>query len=114
MFPVENDQFTPIVSRYLRIDRTDWGDEKKRYLVHYSGQLYNQDSAAAYDQMAESLKPLHVTPLFRMEKNRQVVILINGTIEPRPTRIWGNVIFFGLTVVSVLFVGATYGATATS
>jgi membrane-associated protease RseP (regulator of RpoE activity) len=109
MLPFENDQFTPIVSRYLRIDKQDWGDEKKRYLVHYTGQLFSQDSAAAYDQLAEALRPLHVTPLFRVEKNRQAIILINGTIQLKPTKIWGNVVFFGLTVVSVLFVGATYG-----
>ncbi len=114
MFPNENDQFTPIISRFLRIDNTDWGDEKKRYVVHYSGKLYSPDSAAAYDQLADALRPLHVTLLFRVEKNRQAIILINGTIQPKPTRIWGNVIFFGLTVVSVLFVGATYGSNAVS
>ncbi len=112
MLPSDLDQFTPIVSRYLRIDNTDWGDEKKRYLVHYTGQLYNQDSAAAYDQLAEALRPLHVTPLFRVEKNRQAIVLINGIIQPKPTRIWGNIVFFALTVVSVLFVGATYGTSA--
>ena len=114
MLPSENDQFTPIVSRFFRITNKDWGDAKKRYLIHYTGQLYSQDSSAVYDQLAESLRPLNVTPLFRIEDDRQAIILIDATIPPKPSRIWGNIVFFGLTVVSVLFVGATYGTTATS
>ena len=113
MLPSENDQFSPIVSRYLRIDGTDWAGEKKGYLVRYTGQLYSQDSATTYDQLAESLRPLHVTPLFRMEKDHHVIILINGTIQPKPTRNWGNIVFFILTVLSVLFVGANYGMAST-
>ncbi len=45
MLPVENDQYTSIIARYLRIDDTTWGEEKKGYLVRYRGQLYNQDSS---------------------------------------------------------------------
>ena len=98
--------YTPIVSRYLRIDDTTWGDEKKGYLVRYRGQLYNQDSATAYDQLAQALRSLNVTPLFRLEENRHVILLMNGIIQPKPTKIWGNIVFFILTVISVMFAGA--------
>jgi len=113
MLPVENDQFTLIVSRYLRIDDTTWGEEKKGYLVRYRGQLYNQDSAVAYDQLAQAVRPLNVTPLFRLEENRHVILLMNGIIQPKPTKIWGNILFFVLTVLSVMFVGGTNSATTT-
>lgn len=106
MLPVENDLYTPIVGRYLRIEDTTWGDEKKGYLVRYRGELYNQDSSQAYDQLAQALRTSHVTPLFRLEENRHVVLLMNGVIQPKPTKIWGNIFFFGLTVLSVMFTGA--------
>ncbi len=113
MLPSEKDQYTPIISRHLRIEDTTWGDEKKGYLVRYRGQLYNQDSAIAYDQLAQTLRPLSVTPLFRLEENRHVIVLMNGIIQPKPTKIWGNILFFFLTVISVTFTGALFSTGTT-
>jgi hypothetical protein len=106
MLPVANDLYTPIVSRILRIDDTTWGDEKKGFLVRFRGQLYNQDTAQAYDQLAQALRELNVTPLFRLEENRHVVVLMNGVIQLKPTKVWGNILFFILTILSVMFAGA--------
>ena len=108
MLPTENNLFTPIIARYLHIDDTTWGEEKKGYLVRYRGQLYNQDSALAYDQLAQALRPYNVTPLFRLEEDRHVILLLNGIIQPKPTKIWGNILFFILTVISVTFAGALF------
>jgi len=113
MLPDANDQYTPIITRYFRIEDTTWGEEKKGYLVRYRGQLYNQDSATVYDQLAQTLRPLNVTPLFRLEENRQVILLMNGIIQPKPSKIWGNIFFFILTVLSVMFVGGFYSGTTT-
>jgi membrane-associated protease RseP (regulator of RpoE activity) len=112
MLPVENDIYTPIVARFLRIEDTTWGEQKKGYLVRYRGSLYNQDSAQAYDQVAEALRTVGVTPLFRLEENRHAVILLPGVIQPKPTKIWGNILFFALTVISVTFTGAVSAAGA--
>jgi membrane-associated protease RseP (regulator of RpoE activity) len=112
MLPVQNDQYTPIIARYLRIDDTTWGDEKKGFLVRYRGQLYNQDSAPTYDQLALALRPYNVTPIFRQEEKRHVILLRNGIIQPKPTRIWPNVLFFFLTVISVTFTGAIFSTGA--
>jgi membrane-associated protease RseP (regulator of RpoE activity) len=105
MLPVENENYTPIVGRYLRIEDTTWGDEKKGYLVRYRGLLFGQDSAEAYDQLAQALRTVNVTPLFRLEEDRHVVVLIKGVIQPKPTKIWGNILFFILTGLSVMFAG---------
>jgi Zn-dependent protease len=102
----QTDVFTPIVSQYFRIDETDWGDEKKKYLVRYQGHLYNEDSALAYDQISKSLRSEHVTPLFRLEGDHQVIQLISGVIQTRPSRVRWNIVFFILTVISVTFTGA--------
>ncbi|PIU90908.1 MAG: hypothetical protein COS63_02230, partial [Anaerolineae bacterium CG06_land_8_20_14_3_00_57_67] len=95
-----------IVSRLFRIEEVTWGDPQKTFVVRYRGALLTDDSAAAYDQLAEALRPLNVTPLFRVEDGRQTVILAAGVIRPTPGRISINIALFILTLLSVLFTGA--------
>jgi Zn-dependent protease len=110
MLPLENDLYTPIISRYLRIEDKTWGDEKKGYIIRYSGQLYNLDSAQTYDQLAEALRPQNITPLFRLEGNKHVILLQNGIIQPKPSKVWANILFFILTMISVTFTGAVFSS----
>jgi len=104
----ENDNLTPLVGRYLRIDDVTWGDKPKGFIVRFRGWLYNQDTAQAYDDLAAALKPLNITPLFRTEEGRHAVILLSGTVDPKPSKVWVNILMFSLTVVSVLFTGAIF------
>ncbi len=104
----QNDVYTAIIARYFRIDDTTWGDGKIGYMVRYRGALYGQDSAASYDQLAQALREYYITPLFRLEENQQVILLMKGIIQPKPTRNWGNILFFFLTVISVTFAGALF------
>ncbi len=104
--PVREDIYTPIIAQYFHIDETDWGDEKKKYLVRYVGRLYSTDSAQVYDQITKSLRSEHVTPLFRLEGDQQVIQLMSGVIQTKPSRVRWNIIFFILTVISVTFTGA--------
>jgi membrane-associated protease RseP (regulator of RpoE activity) len=107
------DQYTQVVSRFFNIDDVTWGDnKKKKYLVRYRGQLRGTDSAQAYEQLAQVLRRDNITPLFRLEGKNQVVLLINGIIQPKPTKVWGNIVAFTLTILSVMFVGATSSATS--
>lgn len=108
VFPTlpEEDRLTPLVRRYLAIEDTTWGDPRQGWLVRYRGRLYSEDSAAAYDRLAEALRPLNITPLFRLENGQHVIILLAGTIQPRPANVIWNLVMFGLTVLSVLFAGA--------
>lgn len=107
MLPVELDPFTPIVARFLRIDQLTWGDSKNHYHIRYQGTLVQEDTSAAYDSMAEALRPLGVTPLFRLENDQHVVILLKGVIQTKPSKIWVNIVLLVLTFFSVLFTGAT-------
>jgi membrane-associated protease RseP (regulator of RpoE activity) len=108
MNPNENDIYTPLVSRIMMIDDITWGEAKKGYLARYRGRIYNEDTAAAYDQLAQSLKPLDVTPLFRLHEGRHVVLLMNGVINAKPSAAWVNILLFILTVITVLMAGAIY------
>jgi membrane-associated protease RseP (regulator of RpoE activity) len=100
------DDLTPLVARILRIDDTTWGDEKKGFQVRYRGKLYSPDSEQAYDQLSLELQKFKLIPLFRVEGNQHVIVLLKGMIQPKPTKIWGNILFFILTVLSVMFTGA--------
>lgn len=94
-----------IVSRVFRYDDVTMGDPKKGYFLRYRGLLLG-DSIAAYDQLAEALRPYDITPLFRLEDGRQIVLLASGTLHPKPSKVWVNLLLFGLTLLSVLFAGA--------
>jgi membrane-associated protease RseP (regulator of RpoE activity) len=99
-----------IVSRVFRYDDVTMGDPNKGYFLRYRGSLLG-DSVQAYDQLAEALRPYEVTPLFRMEEGRQAILLVQGVIHPKPGKAWVNLLLFALTLLSVLFAGATYSYT---
>ena len=104
-FP-ETEILTSLVSRVFRIDDITAGGPEKGYIARYRGQLFNEDSAAAYDQLADSIRQYNITPLFRVEKGVQVIYLASSRPEPKATRITTNVVLFVLTVFSVMFAGA--------
>lgn len=108
MYPAENDPYTPLVNRVLRVEDVTWGEQKQGFIVRYRGSLYNQDTAAAYDELAASVKPLNVMPLFRIENGMHSVILIPELAKPRPSKTWVNGVLFFFTVITVLMAGALY------
>ena len=104
----ENEVITSIVSRVFRIDEVTLGDPiKQGYFLRYRGELI-LDSIEAYDQLAAALLPYDITPLFRVDDQRQTIFLKRGTLHPRPGRVWINILLFVLTLLSVLFAGAMY------
>ena len=102
----ETDLLTPIVSRFLKVEDLTWGNPKKEFIVRYRGQLYNEDSAAAYDQLAATLRPMEITPLFRLEGKRHIILLMQGIIRPKESKIWVNIVLFAATLLSVVLAGA--------
>ncbi len=104
----QTEALNSIVSRVFRIEEITWGDPQKTYIVRYRGRLLSADSAAAYDQLAKSLRPLNITPLLRVEDGRQTVILAAGVNHPTLGKISVNIGLFILTLLSVLFAGAMY------
>ena len=103
----DSEVLTSIVARVFRVDEVTLGDPKQGYFVRYRGDLLI-DSVQAYDRLVEALRPYDITPLFRIEEERPTVLLVRGTIHPKPGRVWVNVLLFVLTVFSVLTAGAMY------
>lgn len=102
----ETEILSSLVSRIFRIEDVTLGEPARGLIARYRGQLIPEDTEAAYDQLAESLKPYNITPLFRSEKGQQIIYLTPSKPAPKPTRASVNIILFILTVLSVLFVGA--------
>jgi len=94
-----------LVQRVFRVDDVTLGDPQT-FIARYRGRLLGEDSVAAYDQLAEALKPHGITPLFRREGSAQVVFLVPTAPPPKPARPWLNVVLFILTVFSVMLAGA--------
>jgi membrane-associated protease RseP (regulator of RpoE activity) len=104
----ETEILTSLVARVFRVDDVTTGDpEKMEPLFRYRGHLLNDDSASAYDQLAVSVNPYGLTPLFRLEKGEQVIYLTKSPPKQKPANPWVNVILFVITVFSVMLAGAT-------
>jgi len=103
----ETEILNSLVARVFRYDDVTLGDPLKSFIVRYRGELL-LDSSAAYDQLAEALRPYEITPLFRLENGRQSVVLIDGVVHPKPGRSWVNILMFLLTLLSVAYVGESY------
>jgi membrane-associated protease RseP (regulator of RpoE activity) len=104
-FP-ETDIFTRFVSRVFRIEDVTSEDPQKGFFLRYRGELLSEDSAQAYDQLAELLSQYNATPLFRIEDGRQVIYLAPKQPEPQKDKVSTNIILFILTVFSVMLAGA--------
>jgi membrane-associated protease RseP (regulator of RpoE activity) len=102
----ELELLTNFVSRIFRVEDVTAG-EPKEWIVRYRGHLLSEDTVAAYDQLAESLRPYNITPLFRKEPgDKQVIFLVPSPVIPKiGSRIYINIILFVLTVLSVMLMG---------
>jgi hypothetical protein len=107
MTDIDTELITRHVEKVFRVEDTTVGDGKE-YLVRYRGRLTGEDSTEAYEQLFEQLRPLDVTPLFRMEEGRQVIYITAGALNPRPSNVRVNILMFVLTVFFVFMAGAMY------
>jgi Zn-dependent protease len=100
---------TNIVGRIFRIDDVTSGEPARdKYLYRFRGQIVADDSAEAYDQLAEALKPHQLTPLFRVEDKRHVIYLVRELPRPSTGNLQTNIVMLILTLISVFMIGATY------
>ncbi len=102
----DNEVLNNLVSRVFSVQDVTLGEPARGLIARYRGLLLTDDTVAAYDQLAESLKPYDITPLFRMDKGQQVIYLTPRRPDPKPARASINIILFVLTVLSVMLVGS--------
>jgi len=105
----EQEILNSLVARIFRTTDVTLGREGTEFLYRYRGTLNTEDSAAAYDQLAESLRPYELRPLFRKdEEGGHLILLVPAVPRPKPFNIRTNIFMFTLTVISVFLSGALY------
>lgn len=102
----EIDILTNQVSRVFRVEDVTVGNPKE-WIARYRGQIVGEDSLAAYDQLADSLRSYNITPLFRKERGgKQIIFLVPSLAIPRSSpSLLINIILFIITVFSVMLMG---------
>lgn len=111
-FP-EIDVLTNYVSRIFHVEDVTAGNGKD-LIARYRGRLVNEDSVAAYDQLAEAVRQHGLMPLFRKDGDRQTILLVPTIVLPgRAPRVWINVVLFILTIVGVMLTGVDVPAAVT-
>lgn len=101
----EMDVLTSSVSRVFQIEDVTTGDGRG-LIARYRGHLTGDDSAAAYDQLADSVRQYNITPLFRKDGEKQAILLVPSPAIPRRSpRIWINIVLFLITVFTVMLTG---------
>ncbi len=105
-FP-EPEILNSLVARVFRVEDVTLGDSQKGWIVRYRGHLFSDDSAAAYDHLADSLRAYRLTPLFRRDGDKHVIFLAPSLPEAGKRLPVMNIILFLLTVLSVMLAGAT-------
>lgn len=104
----EKVDYTQFINQVMLVEDITWGDPAQGYLVRYRGKIYSEDTDAVYDNLSQILRPKGITPLFRLDGEQHVVLLMQGVIQPKPSAAWVNILLFGLTIITVLMAGAIY------
>ena len=104
-FP-EIDVLTSYVSRVFQIIDVTAGDPRE-WVVRYRGVLTGDDTVAAYDQLADLIRPHGLVPLFRRGDDGEHIIFLAPMPkqQPPPAKLHVNLILFILTVLSAMLVG---------
>jgi Zn-dependent protease len=104
----ERDAITPLVSRYFEIQQIVPGGGRYPFVTRYSGRL-TMDSEIAHAGLSKDLKPHKLTPIFLEDKGLQVIQVVPSPPKQRASNPWINLIFFLLTLISMLMAGVLYG-----
>ena len=109
---MENDQlkYYEIIAKEFTIKDVAYGPTQTNpYIAKFTGELKNPDSESTYAVLESALKPHKMRPVFRMEGEQQVILLIPEIIrEKKKAKPHINLLLFLLTLFSVLFTGGLY------
>ncbi len=110
--PVNTDALVSLLQRYMSIDHIVWESlvpQSGQVIARFIGWIHG-DTAQAYRELDAHLQGWHITPLFRFtpDRKRHMVILIQGRLQPQPSRVWVNALLFVLTLLSVMLTGFLY------
>ncbi len=98
-------QLNAIVQKVFTIKDVTMGTNNDSWIFRYRGELKSQDSISAYDELKEQLSPAKLKPLFRIEKQDQVIYLVADHPPLPPVNPKVNLLLFIITLLSVWLTG---------
>lgn len=108
----EIELLTNQVARIFRIEDVTAGNGKEM-IARYRGYLTGEDTVAAYDQLADAIRPYGVMPLFRKDGDKQTILLVPTLVLPGGApRVWINVVLFIITILGVMLTGVNVPASS--
>ncbi len=99
----------PFVNRVMAVEDITDGGAHDQFALRFRGRLRSEDTAAAYDQLANALRPLELTPMFRKDEGRHSILILEGVYSQKRANPIINLGLFILTLMSVLLSGALFG-----
>ncbi len=98
-------QLVALVARVMHIQSVAWGGPDDQVRARFVGRIVG-DTARAFDRLWTATAAWNLTPLFRAGPHGEhVVLLVQGRIQPQPSRAWVNLALFLATLLSVLWTG---------
>ena len=103
------DRLMPYVNRVMAIEDVTTGGPKDSFSVRFRGRLRSEDTPVAYNELFTALRPMQLTPLFRLDGGRHAILILEGTYSQQRANPIINLGLFILTIISVLLSGALFG-----
>ena len=88
----QTEVFHQMVAKVFAVQSIATGTGKDFFAYKFTGKLYSEDSASAYELLKSSLSTYGLTPLFRKEDGGQVIYIVK---EPPKLKIGSPVVKFG-------------------
>ncbi len=102
-----SDRLLPAVRQVMQVQQVISGGSRAPRGALFRGRLM-VDSQEAYARLEPVFAREGATLWFRMDGQDHLVIAAPGTIQPRPSNPWVNLMLFGATLFSVILAGALY------
>ena len=104
---VSTEALVDIVSEVMDVSNIVVG--KDRELLRIRGKLF-VESDEAYDRLSVAMGQIGLTPLFRIDKEDDLVIVIRSMPIEKIGNPWLNILLFVVTLVTVLYAGSMHSS----
>lgn len=105
---IDQTSITEIIATVFRIRDITEGEKADGYILRYRGTL-TIPSIDAHKQISDPLHKMGLTTMLRRQNDGSVAIQLASSPAVRSTgKVWGNVVLFLFTTISVLYTGMAY------
>ena len=96
-----------MVSDVMDVSNTVAGKDKE--LLRIRGKLF-VESDEAYDRLSVAMSQIGLTPLFRLDKEDDLIIVMQSLPVEKTGNPWLNILLFVVTLVTVLYAGSMHSS----